>query len=180
MIGYNKDKLRSKSDTIIVNYEKINSRKTKITASFYKILMDFNESNGIHKEVFFILFAMAFASRRNIYRFSDRGANTVYNESFIPELNRALYSQEVIRKRISKPSDIPSWVIYSFEAIGNSNFVTVLAIFAIHFNMDIEDLFPSNEKITYFISNTNLLSREKFITFEEIKSACENYELRQV
>ena len=180
MIGYNENRMDTIVSSIMPSFDRISHTKTKITASFYKILLDYNDTYGIDKDVFFILFCMAFAAKRNVYSLSDRTPDVIYRKGVIPDLNRALYNQDIIRRRISKPSDIPSWILYSMEAVGNDNLFTVLVTFAVWKNRDIEDMFPDSDRMSYLLNNTSLLSREKFITFGEIKNAREDYESRQV
>jgi len=179
MIGYNKTKLDTFMSKVIPDAETFSFEKSKILGSFYKIIMDFDESLGIHKEVFFILYTMSFINGKNIYRYSDRNFKTIYDNYFIPELNRALYGQQTIERRIAKPSDPPSWVLYAFEAIGNGNFVVAVVTMAIYFNLDIEEMLPSDEFVEFITRKTNILSKNKYITFEEVANACRDFASQQ-
>jgi hypothetical protein len=180
MIGYNKTKLEAITSHFMKYFDGMSSKRTKVSASFYKILMDFDDTRGIHKNVFFVLFVLALLDKRNVYTYSDKGLTDIYSSAFIPEINRALYSQDKIRLRIQKPSEIPSWILYSLEAIGNGNLEVVLVIMAINFKSDIENMFPEKEEMEYIMQETSIFTKESFITFKEIADAHRDYTIKQV
>jgi hypothetical protein len=179
MIGYNRTKLDTIMSYIYPSFNTFSVNITKAPASMYKVLMEYDESLGIKKEVFFVLYVLVFANKKNTYTLSDKTPDYIFKNGIIPDLNRGLYIQDRIRSRIQKPSEIPSWIMYAFEEIGDGNYINALISMAVYNSVDIEEMFPDTEKMSFLLQKTSLFSKNGFITFEEVKNACENYESEQ-
>ncbi len=179
MIGYNKNRMSLYNNQIESIFNSTYSSKVKTLSSMYKILMDYDESKGIHREVFTILFVIASLNEKNTYSLADKQYQHIFEKSIIHKLNRALYSQAETKAIVSRPSEIESWRLYALDSVPSGDYFKVVATMAIYYGMDINDMLISGEELEYFIKKTSIFSSEKLITFERILSAYSNYTPKQ-
>lgn len=175
MIGYNLNSMEDYNNRVAAEFESIECSKTKALASMYKVIFDFDESKGIQKDVFTILFTIASLNEKNTFSLSDKNYMYIFNNSIIHKLNRSLYNQNDYKSRIDRPGEIPSWILYGIEKISSGDYFGALSIMAMHFKADIDSMLVHGDKLTYFLKRTSLFTSEKMITFERILNACRNY-----
>lgn len=175
MVGYNKNRLIDFL-SILDSYN-IDSvvTKTKVRASFYKLIMaDIDQIEVYKKEVTSILLMMAVIYSKKNSRNEKKSYSTIASEITLHELNRSLYGQQRLSSIMSKPSDVPVIQLLAMDSISNSKFIDVIAMLMISFNSDLEDLFSEEGLVRKMIEN-NLFLGDSFATIEEIADATDSY-----
>ncbi len=181
MIGYNKNRMVDFNRQIESIFDSVHSSKVKTLSSMYKVLMDYDETKGIHKEVFTVLFIIASLNEKNTYSLSDKQYPYIFENSIIHKLNRALYSQADTKSIISRPipGEMESWRLYAMDKISSDEYFKVLAIMAMYYKLDINTMLIQGDELEYFLRKTSIFSSDELITFERILSAYSNYTPKQ-
>ncbi len=175
MVGYDNTSISNISLLLEGVCDNFIDSKSMITASFYKILMDFDSTRGIEKEVFFVLFCLAALNEKNRYTHSHKDCSKIFGESVVHKMNRALYDQARIKARLKRVSEMPEWIIISMEKIGKGEFFDVISTMMIEANKDFKGMIPSFEEMQFMVDRTSLFVGKKFIGFREIEYAIDNY-----
>ena len=175
MVGYNKNKLIDFLSILdSYNIDSV-ATKTKIRASFYKIIMsDIDQIEVYKKEVTSLLLMMAAIYSRKNSRNENKSYATIASEITLHELNRSLYAQQRLSSILSKPSDVPVIQLLSMDSISNSRFIDVIAMLMISFNSDLDNLF-TEVGLTRKMLENNLFLGDSFATIEEVADVVESY-----
>ncbi len=180
MVGYNITAMNNVSILLEGVCDNFIDSRSMITASFYKILVDFDETKGIFDDAFFILFSLAVMNEKNYFKYSDKGCALIFKKSVTHKMNRALYGQTSTRLRLKRESEMPEWIIAAIEEVGKGSLFKAVATMMIQANKDLQDILPSFDKMQYLINKTSLFNGSKFIGFKEIEYACDSYATGQV
>ena len=176
MVGYNRSRLVDLGIRLERFCDTMSVSNSKRTSSFYKIIMDFDESRGIDDSAFSVLVVLLLLSARNTFKLSDKSCKYIIENHVVHELNRALYHQVDISNRMKKESDtLPEWKIMAIEEIGKGNFYNVIALMMVKYKIDFEKMIVASDRLEYFIGRTSIFSKKTFITFGDIENACSNY-----
>ena len=176
MVGYNRNRLIDIGTRLEGFCTSLLVSNSKRTSSFYKIIMDFDETRGIERDVFSVLMIMVLLSERNAFKFSDKTCKFIIENSVIHKLNRSLYLQSDFKNRMKRETDaMEEWKIMAIEEIGKGNFYNVIAILMVKYDKDLEYMMQEHDKIDYLTRRTSIFSKNTFISFGDIENACNNY-----